>query len=113
MHVTVLSAETTWLGVVKQCRSCKNTSFACSVVVLAGKVGDGAARRLLEKLCKKVAAPRNSKTSNEDAACICLKGVAAELPATHGAALAQISVPILLQALSPQVQRLHPFAYLL
>jgi hypothetical protein len=75
----------------------------CSAVVIVAKVSDAAAKRLITKLCNNIVQPRK-QSNNSDAACICLKSVAAEMPAAQSALLAQTAVPILLQGLLPQVR---------
>jgi hypothetical protein len=77
---------------------------ARSIVALAATVPETHAKKLLLRLCQGVTRPRAKATANADAACICLKAVAAELPAAQGPLFAATSAPTLLQGLPPQVR---------
>ena len=78
------------------------TRSRCSLVALSCCVPEAHAGPLFTMLAQKVVQPRK-KGRNDDAACIGLKSVAAEVPVATGRVLAQQGVPVLLKGLPPQV----------
>lgn len=82
----------------------------CSLVALSGKLSEAHLQRLLKRLSNKLIEPRNKNTKNEDAACIAVKAVAADLPESEGRILVHTCIPILLSGLTDKVRRLASHA---
>lgn len=78
--------------------------MACSLVALCGKLQESHLRHLLNKLTTKLVKARSKSNKNEDAACIAVKAVAAELPESEGAVLVNTCMPLLLSGLTAPVR---------